>query len=44
MGFAHAKHLKKLFWQCQRFTKERKNFTKGLLKRWHTLPLKVDIL
>jgi hypothetical protein len=33
-----------VFWQCQRFTKERKNLTKGLLKRWNTLPLKVDMI
>jgi hypothetical protein len=33
-----------IFWQCQRFTKERKNRTKGLLKRWNTLPLKVEMI
>jgi hypothetical protein len=32
------------FWQCQSFTKERKNLTKGLLKRWHTFPLKVNMI
>jgi hypothetical protein len=31
-----------VFWQCQRFTKERKNLTKGLLKRWNMLPLEVN--
>jgi hypothetical protein len=31
-------------WQYQRFTKERKNFTKGVLKRCNTLPLKVDMI
>jgi hypothetical protein len=31
-------------WQCQRFTKEKKNLTKGLLNRWNTLPLKVDMI
>jgi hypothetical protein len=33
-----------IFWQCQRFTREGKNFTKGMLKRWNTLPLKVDMI
>jgi hypothetical protein len=33
-----------VFWQCQRFTKERKNLAKGLLKRWNMLPLKVDMV
>jgi hypothetical protein len=33
-----------VFWQCQRFTKERKNFAKGLLKIWHMLPLEVDMI
>jgi hypothetical protein len=30
-----------VFWQCQRFTKQRKNLTKRLLERWNTLPLKM---
>jgi hypothetical protein len=33
-----------VFWQCQRFTRERKNLTKGLLERWNTLPLKMDMI
>lgn len=33
-----------VFWQCQWFTKERKNITRGLLKRWNILPLKVDMI
>jgi hypothetical protein len=33
-----------IFWQCQRFTKERKNLTNGLLKRWNMLPLKVYMI
>jgi hypothetical protein len=33
-----------VFWQCQRFTKERKNLTKGLLESWNALPLKMDVI
>jgi hypothetical protein len=33
-----------VFWQRQRFTNERKNLTKGLVKRWKTLSLRVDII
>jgi hypothetical protein len=33
-----------VFWQCQRFTKERKGLIKGLLKTWNRLPLKVDMI
>jgi hypothetical protein len=33
-----------VFWQCQKFTKERQNFTKGLLKGCNRLPLKVDMI
>jgi hypothetical protein len=32
------------FWQCRRFTKERKNLTKGFLKRWKMPPLQVDMI
>jgi hypothetical protein len=48
IGSAHVQHLKKfpdhVFWQCQRFTKGRKNLTKGLLKRWNMLLLKVNMI
>jgi hypothetical protein len=33
-----------VFWQCQRFTKERKNLTKELLERGNTLRLKMDMI
>jgi hypothetical protein len=33
-----------VFWQCQRFTKGRKNLAKGLLRRWNMLPLKVVLI
>jgi hypothetical protein len=26
------------------FTRERKNLTKGLLERWNTLPLKINVI
>jgi hypothetical protein len=32
------------FWQCQKFTKERMNLIKGLLKGWNMLPLEVDMI
>jgi hypothetical protein len=34
-----SEEIQDIFWQCQRFTKERKDLTKGLLKRWNTLLL-----
>jgi hypothetical protein len=33
-----------VLWQCQRFTRERKNLTKGLLESWNALPLKMDVI
>jgi hypothetical protein len=33
-----------VFWQCQKFTKERKNLTEVLIKRYNRLPLKVDMI
>jgi hypothetical protein len=33
-----------VFWQCPRFTRERRNVTKGLLERWNALPLKMDVI
>jgi hypothetical protein len=33
-----------VFWQCQRFTRERKNLTKGLLESCNALSLKMDVI
>jgi hypothetical protein len=48
MGPTHAEHLKKPLTtssgNAKRFTRERKNLTKGLLERWNTLPLKMDMI
>jgi hypothetical protein len=33
-----------VLWQCPRFTRERKNLTKGLLESWNALPLKMDVI
>jgi hypothetical protein len=33
-----------VFWQCYRFTNERKNLTKGLLKKLVHASLKVDMI
>jgi hypothetical protein len=48
MGPAHAEHLKRpqttSSGNAKRFTRERKNLTKGLLERWNMLPLKMDMI